>query len=58
MKGATPSTMKTRVQGVIRRHMNQASGSAMATASAAESAAMPSDASSALRQPASVKSCR
>ena len=37
MKGASPSTWKMFAHGAMRRHRNQASGKAMATASAADS---------------------
>src|SRR3546814_20175825 len=44
-----------RAQGARRRHRNQVSGMAMITARAAESAARPTEAKSAPRQPSSVK---
>src|SRR3546814_14005795 len=54
-KGATPSAWDTRAQGARLRHRNQVSGMAMITARAAESAARPTEAKSAPRQPPSVK---
>src|SRR3546814_17590239 len=54
-KGATPSAWNTRAQGARRRLRNQVSGMAMITARAAESAARPTEAKSAPRQPSSVK---
>ena len=57
MKGASPSSWKTCAQGAMRRHRNQASGSAMATARAAAVSASRIEAISALRQPGSTKIC-
>jgi hypothetical protein len=57
MNGARPSSWKICAHGAIRRHRNQASGSAMATARAAAVTASSSEAISAARQPGSVKIC-
>ena len=57
MKGASPSSWNTFAHGAMRRHRNQASGSAIATASAAAVIANSSEAISALRQPGSTKIC-
>ncbi len=49
VKGATPRSWKILAQGATRRQRNQASGSAIMSASAAESAARTTEAVNALR---------